>query len=141
MNHYYTHFDRLFEEFAELGFPESHRPVKVEESCKLPKYPVSNCYFSEDQNRLYFEFALAGFTEDNVKVIGGVNSFSVRASKEEDIKSPCMLHHGISDRDVDFTIKVDEQYDIKKANVAYKDGLLRVIVPKAKEAESVLLFG
>ena len=52
-----------------------------------------------------------------------------------------LLHHGISGKDVDFSIKVDEQYDTKKAKVSYVNGLLSVIIPKEKEAESVMLFG
>ena len=64
----------------------------------------------------------------------------MRAKKEESPKAHMLLHHGISDKDVDFSIKIDAQYDIKKANVVFKDGLLRIIVPKAKDAESVMLF-
>jgi HSP20 family molecular chaperone IbpA len=137
MNHYYTHFDALWNEWAK-GFELTPHS---KECVSLPKYPVSNCYLSEDQNTLHFEFALAGYAEKEIKVIGGKNSFTVRASKEEDLKAHMLLHHGISGRDVDFSIKVDEQYDSKKAKVAYKDGLLCVTIPKAKEAESVLLFG
>ena len=107
----------------------------------MPKYPVSNCYLSEDRNSLYFEFALAGYSEEEVEVIGSKNSFTVRATKKDSLKTPMLLHHGISDRNVDFSISCDEQYDIKKAKVVFKDGLLRVIVPKAKDAEAITLFG
>ena len=139
MNHYFTHFDKLFAEL-DYGFDQP-QPQQVKESCRLPKYPVSNCYLSEDQNQLYFEFALAGYEENEVSVIGGKDQFTVRAKKGESLEGHVLLHHGISDRDVDFSIKIDAQYDIKKANVVFKDGLLRIIVPKAKDAESVMLFG
>tara|TARA_R110000824_G_scaffold61487_19_gene163592 strand:+ start:10976 stop:11395 length:420 start_codon:yes stop_codon:yes gene_type:complete len=139
MNHYFTHFDKLFREL-QYGFDEP-QPQQVKESCRLPKYPVSNCYLSPDQNQLYFEFALAGYEEKEVTVVGGSDQFTVRAKKEESLQAHMLLHHGISDKDVDFSIKIDAQYDIKKANVVFKDGLLRIIVPKAKDAESVMLFG
>ena len=140
MNHYFTHFDKLFEELS-YGLEEP-QPQQVKESCRLPKYPVSNCYLSEDQNLLHFEFALAGYEEKDVSVIGGKDQFTVRAKNDEFRKKASMLlHHGISDRDIDFSIKIDSQFDIKKANVVFKDGLLRIIVPKAKDAESVMLFG
>jgi len=139
MNHYFTHFDKLFNEL-QWGFDEP-QPQQVKDACRLPKYPVSNCYLSEDQNSLHFEFALAGYTEKEVKVIGGKNSFTVRAKKEEPLKAHMLLHHGISGKDVDFSIKVAEQYDTKKAKVLFADGLLSVTIPKAKEAESVMLFG
>ena len=138
MNHYFTHFDRLFQELDwGLGNPQ---PSQAKETCRMPKYPVSNCYLAEDQNSLHFEFALAGYEEKEIKVIGGKNSFTIRASKEsaEDVY---VLHKGISDKAVDFSINVDEQYDTKKAKVSYKNGLLSVTIPKAKEAESVMLFG
>jgi len=80
MNHYFTHFDRLFNELHG-SFETEFQPQQVKEACRLPKYPVSNCYLSEDQNSLHFEFALAGYKEKEVKVIGGKNSFTVRASK------------------------------------------------------------
>jgi len=139
MNHYFTHFDKLFQEL-QYGFDEP-QPQQVKDTCRLPKYPVSNCYLAEDQNSLHFEFALAGYKEKEVQVIGGKNSFTVRARKEESLKSHMLLHHGISGKDVDFSIKVDEQYDTKKAKVSYVNGLLSVIIPKEKEAESVMLFG
>ena len=106
----------------------------------MPKYPVSNCYLSPDQNSLHFEFALAGYKNKDVQVIGGPNSFTVRASQGKTAEAH-MLHQGISRKDIDFSIKVDEQYDTKKAQVTYDDGLLTVTIPKAKEAESVMLFG
>ena len=139
MNHYFTHFDKLFQEL-QYGFDEP-QPQQVKDTCRLPKYPVSNCYLAEDQNSLHFEFALAGYKEKEVQVIGGKNSFTVRARKEESLKSHMLLHHGISRKDVDFSIKVDEQYNTKKAKVSYVNGLLSVIIPKEKEAESVMLFG
>ena len=140
MNHYFTHFDKLFNEL-QGGFEMEFQPQQAKEACRLPKYPVSNCYLSEDQNSLHFEFALAGYEEKEVKVIGGKNSFTVRATKANEDTSRRVLHHGISNKNVDFAIKVDEQYDTKKAKVSFADGLLSVTVPKAKEAESVMLFG
>jgi len=139
MNHYFTHFDKLFQEL-QYGFDEP-QPQQVKDTCRLPKYPVSNCYLAEDQNSLHFEFALAGYKEKEVQVIGGKNSFTVRARKEESLNSHMLLHHDISGKDVDFSIKVDEQYNTKKAKVSYVNGLLSVIIPKEKEAESVMLFG
>jgi len=140
MNHYFTHFDRLFSELHG-SFEKEFQPQQAKEACRLPKYPVSNCYLSEDQNSLHFEFALAGYKEKEVKVIGGKNSFTVRASKNAEEDTRCVLHRGISGKDVDFSINVDEQYDTKKAKVVYVDGLLSVTIPKAKEAQSVMLFG
>ena len=138
MNHYFTHFDRLLKEL-DMGLGAVHNQ-QVKETCRMPKYPVSNCYLSEDQNSLNFEFALAGYEEKEIKVIGGKNSFTVRASKES-TENTYVLHKGISDKAVDFSINVDEQYDTKKAKVSYLNGLLQVSIPKAKEAESVMLFG
>ena len=135
MNHYFTHFDRLFSELHG-SFEKEFQPQQAKEACRLPKYPVSNCYLSEDQNSLHFEFALAGYKEKEVK-----NSFTVRASKNAEEDTRCVLHRGISGKDIDFSINVDEQYDTKKAKVVYVDGLLSVTIPKAKEAQSVMLFG
>jgi HSP20 family molecular chaperone IbpA len=51
------------------------------------------------------------------------------------------LHRGMSQKDIDFSVNIDDQFDIKKAKVNFEQGLLRIRIPKAKEAESVMLFG
>jgi HSP20 family molecular chaperone IbpA len=140
MNHYFTHFDKLFNEI-QWGFDEP-QPQQVKDTCRLPKYPVSNCWLDSDMNTLNFEFAIAGYKEDSVKVIGGKNSFTIKAQPDEDfVDNEVVLHRGISRRPIDFTIKVDEQYDVKKTKVSCSNGILRVSAPKAKDAQSVMLFG
>jgi HSP20 family molecular chaperone IbpA len=137
MNHYFTHFDRLFDEL-QRGLTQT-QPA---ETCNLPKYPVSNCWLSEDMNTLNFEFAIAGYKEDTVKVVGNKNSFTVKAEPEESFsQNEVVLHRGISRRAIDFSIKIDEQYDVKKTKVSCGGGVLRVSIPKAKDAESIMLFG
>ena len=147
MNHYFTHFDELFNELTNNwgNYYEKEAPQIPREACSLPKYPVNNCWLSNDTNTLNFEFAVAGHAEENIKVIGGKNSFTVRSTGEQNVlergEDCIVLHNGISARKVDFTIKVDEQYDTKKAEVSFENGILKVAVPKAKDAESTILFG
>jgi HSP20 family molecular chaperone IbpA len=93
-------------------------------------------------NTLNFEFAVAGYKEDTVKVLGGKHSFTVKAEPEEGfMDNEVVLHKGISRRPIEFSINVDEQYDVKKTKVSCANGMLRVSVPKAKDSETVLLFG
>ena len=47
----------------------------------------------------------------------------------------------MSQRDIDFSVNIDDQFDIKKAKVSFKHGLLKICILKAKDAETVMLFG
>lgn len=137
MQHFFTQLETLFKDL-ERGIPP--RPTAT---TQLPNYPVSNAWLSEDTNVLNFEFALAGYAEEEINVVGGKNSLSIRA-KKADKNTPqntIYLHRGMSQRDIDFSVNIDDQFDIKKAKVSFKHGLLQICIPKAKEAESVMLFG
>ncbi len=50
------------------------------------------------------------------------------------------VHHGISKKDVDFSLNIDEAFDLKKAKTDFVDGLLTIVIPRAKEAELVELM-
>jgi HSP20 family molecular chaperone IbpA len=137
MQHFFTQLDTLFRDL-ERGM--SPRPTAT---TQLPNYPVSNAWLSEDTNVLNFEFALAGYAEKEISVVGGKNSLAIRAKKADKDTSPdtIYLHRGMSQKDIDFSVNIDDQFDIKKAKVNFEQGLLRIRIPKAKEAESVMLFG
>ena len=41
---------------------------------------------------------------------------------------------------MDFSLNIDEAFDLKKAKTDFIDGLLTIVIPRAKEAELVELM-
>ena len=108
-NYYWTSFDSIWNRFDSVlhnwdshvwNFNSSQPRVKL---AHMPSYPHSDVWFDEDGNYLWIRFALAGYAKDNIKVRAIGNNLRViaKGEKESDIK---FVHHGISSKDVDFTL-------------------------------------
>ena len=72
-----------------------------------------------------------------MKASQNVLRITAKGEKEEGVK---FVHHGISKKDVDFTLNIDEAFNLKKAETDYVQGLLTISIPRAKEAEIVELM-
>lgn len=102
----------------------------------LPDNPPSNCYFSEDLNRLVLEFALAGRIDEeiSVQIIG--NSIEVTAKKIEKPEDRRYVKTGISGKEVSFTVNVDDAYSALKAEATFKEGILTITIPREEEQKT-----
>ena len=109
-------------------------------SVKMPANPPSKIWVSEDTNELVMEFALAGHSEDAIKVTANEGTISLVVDPREEKSDYSCVHHGISGKKISFSSKVDSQYEVTKAQVDFKDGLLTIRVPKAESAKGVDLF-
>jgi len=100
----------------------------------LPQYPHTDCWIDDEGNNLYLRFALAGYAKDSIKVRASKNVLRVSADgeKEEGVK---FVHHGISKKDVDFSLTIDEAFELKETEVDFASGLLTVKIPRADEAQ------
>ena len=100
----------------------------------LPQYPHTDCWIDDDGNNLYLRIALAGYAKDSIKVRASKNILRVSAEgeKEEGVK---FVHQGISKKDVDFSLNVDEAFELKDTSVDFADGLLTIKIPRADEAQ------
>jgi len=96
-------------------------------------------WFSDEGKELYIRFALAGYASENVKVRAAGNTLRLIASSEDepDVK---FVHHGISNKDVDFTLNIDEGFNPQKAKVDFKEGMLTVAIPRSKGNEVIDLM-
>jgi HSP20 family molecular chaperone IbpA len=144
MNYYFTHFDRLFEEFAgewsyttQQALPQAG---KESSTLKLPSHPPCDCMVSEDRNTLAFSFAMAGYDKDEVEVTANDGSISVRAKATAGVDGFTSVHNGISKKDINFTLAIDSNFEPKKAETAFSNGMLYIKVPIMKEAKAVKLM-
>jgi HSP20 family molecular chaperone IbpA len=107
----------------------------------LPSYPHCDCWVGEDLKTLNLEFALAGYSKDAVKVSASKNQLRIVAKSGPEREGVAgMIHNGISKKDVDFSLSIDESFNVKKAKTNFCDGMLQIEVPRAKDAEIVELM-
>lgn len=138
MNHFFTHFNEVFDQISNGTVLT---PAIKQKTFSVPNYPHSNVWMSKDTNALYMEFALAGYDKDKVSVTAGSNTVIVSAEpKVNDESNEVSIHRGISRRQVNFTMNIDEAFEPKKAKVKFENGMLSVQIPKSKESESIQLF-
>jgi HSP20 family molecular chaperone IbpA len=105
----------------------------------MPSYPHSDVWVGDEGKELWMRFALAGYASENVNVKAAGKTVRVIAnSKEEpDVK---FVHHGISNKNVDFTLNIDEGFDPQKAKVTFKEGMLTIVIPRSKGNEIIDLM-
>jgi HSP20 family molecular chaperone IbpA len=139
-NFYWTNFDSIWNHFDQVlnNWETAVIEPKKQLAC-LPNYPHSDCWVDEEGKHLWLRFALAGYDKDaiGVKASKGVLRITAKGEKEEGTK---FVHHGISKKNVDFSLNIDEAFNLKKADTDFINGLLTIKIPRAKEAEIVDLM-
>ena len=142
---YWTNFNSLWDTLT-TGIPigDTIRSTPKKDLTSLPSYPHSNCWLSEDMNVLNLEFALAGFKEKDLSVKSSGSQLRVEAksARSEDASrhGTGLIHNGISQKDIDFTLGIDEVYDVKTAKVKFEDGILSITMSRHATNEVTKLF-
>jgi len=142
---YWTSFDSIWNRFDTAlsnwnGLVwDSVNSQPRQKLANMPSYPHSDVWFDQDGKFLWIRFALAGYAKDAIKVraVGNQLRISAKGEKEPEIK---FVHHGISSKDVDFVLAVDEGFDPTKAETAYENGMLTLKVPRAKGMQEIDLM-
>ena len=115
-------------------------PENVTKQCsKMPSYPHSDVWVSDEGQELYMRFALAGYAPNNVNVKAAGNTIRVIAKSvdEPDVK---FVHHGISTKNVDFTLNIDEGFNPQKSKVEFEAGMLTIAIPRSEGNEIIDLM-
>ena len=103
---------------------------------RVTTYPPYN--IKEDDDKGVIEFAVAGFTDDDLKVEVKENTLSVHGCKEKK-DSESFWHKGISDRS--FTKNFQLHKHIVVDNAELKNGLLKVSyhrdIPEAEKPKTI----
>lgn len=122
----------LFDYF--IGFDDAFRQLHNIDS--KSSYPPFDLY--EENGKTILEFALAGYSKENIKVIVENSTLKISASKEK-AKSDKYLHQGIALRSFYKQFALSENAVVDSAE--YKDGVLKVtvsvVVPDEKKPRQI----
>ncbi len=121
-------FDTFEKMFGELDFyhPEN-------QSWNLRGFPRGDVYVEGDKGIV--ELALAGFSKEQLSVQVEDNKLIISAKKCEETKKESRT---LARRAFTETFCFGEDFDLEKADVSFKDGLLRIEVPKIKQEPKAL---
>ena len=102
-------------------------------------YPVADIYRGEKDETI-MEFALAGFERENlnVEIFPDKRSIEVSADSHGDEESPGFTSRRIARRTFHKSyVNYDNNLDLNAATATFKNGLLRIVVPRRAELEPV----
>ncbi len=106
-------FDRLFDMLDSVaGFDAG--------ASAYPPYNIERL----GENEYRITMAVAGFSEDELKVDVKEQTLSIRGEKKPDERERQFLHHGIATRTFDRRFRLADHVEVKGADL--KDGLLHV---------------
>jgi len=103
-------------------------------------YPY-NLYLNETTQDCILEYALAGFSKDDIKVKVSDTELTITAIKEEQKEAPNTIvqHKGIAERSLEAHWALANNVDKNGIKITFKDGLLHLVLPKSKcDSESYL---
>ena len=98
---------------------------------KLP-HPVD--LYQTDKG-LTFDIACTGISKDEIEILIQDNLLRVNYTKSKDEREAEYIHRGIAKRSFNLGWKIDNKFDLSKADAEFKDGLLTIILPYAKGSE------
>jgi HSP20 family protein len=100
----------------------------------LKKFPKGDIFLDEDGNRV-IELALAGYSKDQLSVVVEDGKLTVSAEKCEDSSDERRTLARRAFRQVFSSF--GDNFNLEGSEVTFKDGLLRVKVPKVEKPEEV----
>jgi len=122
-------FDDVFDNFF-VDFP---RHLKQ----STQGYPVADIY-RDDKGNTVMEFALAGFSKEQLSVDIRPDKRSVTVSADTDIDEDSNGFRRIARRNFTKTyVNYDNNLDLSEAKAAFENGLLTVVVPPRAELQPV----
>lgn len=126
----------LFGQLEKLFFDlDSYNPVNG--SWKMTKgFPKGDLFFNEEGHAV-IELGLAGYEREQLSVTANNNRLTISAKKcdEEGASKPRTLARRAFTEEVVFS----KEFDLSNTEVTYKNGLLRIVVPKVQRSESSIV--
>ena len=102
-------------------------------------YPVADIYRSEDGSTV-LEFALAGFTRDELAIDIQPDKRSITVSAESDVNGENGASRRIARRSFKKTyINYDDNLNLTDTSATFENGLLTVKVPQQPEAQALAI--
>jgi len=102
-------------------------------------YPVADIYRSEDGSTV-LEFALAGFTRDELAIDIQPDKRSITVSAESDVNGENGASRRIARRSFKKTyVNYDDNLNLADTSATFENGLLTVKVPQQPEAQALAI--
>ncbi len=123
--------DDIFGEFEKfITGLDTYNPAT--KTLSLRKFPKGDIFLDKDGNRV-IELALAGYSKEQLSVIVEDGTLTVSAEKCE---TDCEEQRTLARRAFKQVFSsFGDGFDLEQAEVTYKDGLLRIVVPKVEKPE------
>lgn len=126
-------FDSFFDNFLSRKWPrllDWNFPVTLERG--FPKVDIL-----DHDNEIEVQAALPGMAKDNVEVSISGQSITIRACTKEEKKEEegRYFHREITCGEFQRTLSLPENVDGDKATASFKDGILKVTIPKTEESK------
>lgn len=126
-------FDEMFEKLS--GGLDTYNPTTG--NLSLRNFPKGDVYTDKNGNRV-IELALAGYNKDQLSVTIEDDSLVISATKcdgdcEDEGQSRTLARRAFKQ----VFSNVTKEFDLNKTEVVYKDGLLKVVVPKSQKEELI----
>ena len=98
---------------------------------KLPISVPYNAYVKEDKTNV-IEIALAGYSKEDISVEVEDSMLVIKVNKKASDDELSFVHKGITSKDLEFTLKIVNGYDAENISPSYKQGILKIEIPKAE---------
>ena len=126
-----TAFDQIFNEF----FVDPKPWIKQ----STHGYPITDLYKDDDGNQM-IEMALAGFDKKDLEIKIAENTITISSNATTEQYLEGSAHRKIARRSFSRKfVDYDNQLDMKRSEATFVNGLLRVAIPKQKEAEPTVI--
>ncbi|KKM62753.1 hypothetical protein LCGC14_1518500 [marine sediment metagenome] len=134
------HFESLFDNFFGGLDANVYNPNTC--TLSLRKFPKGDLYIDKDSNRV-IELALAGYSKEQLSVTVEDGTLTIAATKcedececGEDEECKCCHPRTLARRAFKQVFSsLGEDFSLEKSEVSYKNGLLKIIVPRAERQE------
>ena len=127
-----TSFDKLFDDAFRGNFPDVYKSFGIVPFSKT-SYPKVNVVSFD--NKIEIEAEIAGYTKDNISVQIEDNVLSIvgKASvteAEEFLANKVYILRELKRSSFSRSFKLNDQLDAEKIDATFKDGLLKLVIPR-----------
>jgi len=104
----------------------------------IDKYPFTNISTTKD-GKLEFEFALAGYSKEDIRLSVEDNVLVVSGKKEDTNEEKKWISKQIAYRDFSVKYLLPNDIDLNSVEATFKDGILKVVMNR-KESRSLKII-
>jgi HSP20 family protein len=120
----------------------THHIQAFEKLAPPTKFPY-NYYIDAVSHAQVIEYALAGFSKEDISVKVSDGHIKIDATRPAgslvDANGKALrryIHGGLSNKNLTASWRINDTLNAKKLTVSFKDGLLKITIPKKKKKEA-----